>query len=111
MSSGRHPLTDDGVRLDATFDVEAGPLEIVFHHWARGKGTPGAINTQYADGLEVLLQRLGALGAHIERIEVDSSVGRRLPSDQRLVPLDYPVALRPATNIHELRLRITEGMR
>jgi hypothetical protein len=107
----RHPVAEDGTQLDATFEVEVGTMEIVFHHRARGRDDPAAVNRDYTAGLEVVLERLRSLAASIERIEVDSSVARRHPPADRVLALKFPIRLHADTDIHQLRVRITESAR
>jgi hypothetical protein len=106
-------VTDQGVVLDATFWVEAGDAgpEIVFLHRARGRNDPAAVNRDYMEGLELLLDRLRAVGARIDRIEVDSRVAHTRPADERVLPLRFPIALLRDTDIGSLRVRITEAQR
>ena len=86
-----HPYRGDGTAVDASFDVEAIPLfEIVYHHKAGGRGNPRAVNSDYHEGLELLLGRLALGGATILGISVDSSVALRLPPDERELDLPFP---------------------
>ena len=107
-----HPYRGDGTAVDATFDVEAIPLfEIVYHHKAGGRGNPRAVNSDYHEGLELLLGRLALGGATILGISVDSSVALRLPPDERELDLPFPLQVDASTVIHELRLDITRAQK
>ena len=107
-----HPYREDGTAVDATFDVEAVPIfEIIYHHKAGGRGDPRAVNSDYHEGLELLLTRLASTGATILGISVDSSIALRLPPDERELDLPFPLSLGPSTNIQDLRLDITRSQR
>lgn len=106
-------VSNGGRELDATFSVEgqAGAWELVFEARGGTRGTPGAVNTEYHTGLEVLLARLRQLGATIASVEVDSRDTQRkgLTREQRRLRLarqPYPFNLEPAMDLHELRLNI-----
>jgi hypothetical protein len=44
-------------------------------------------------------------------VSVDSTPARRLPPEERVVPLDYPIRLSPDTDLNRLRKDITNGQR
>ncbi len=98
-----HAIVDDGdVALDAKFDLEdfEGEPTIVLH--SRGADR----NSDYARGLELLLQRLGQAGVEIVRIAVESGGTRALPLAQRILHIegvDYPIELNKVDDVVELR--------
>src|SRR3954454_23673048 len=100
-----HPRRDDGTELDATFEVGVVPVfELVFHHKAGGRGSPRAVNSDYHEGLELLLSRLGSVGVSILSIEFDSSIARELEPGDRELDLPFPIRVGPATDVATLRL-------
>lgn len=107
-----HPARDDGTRLDATFEISSVPIfDLVFHHKAGGRASSRAINQDYHEALETLLSRLGALGATILGISVDSAIARELDQEERELALEFPIPLVSRTNAHELRLEITRAQK
>ena len=84
-SSGQDIVILDaaGVPMDAHFHIDGG--SIVFHSRGGTKGAPNATNTQYADGLRLVLDRLEASSLPISGIWVDSSRVQHLPLTDRLV--------------------------
>ena len=75
-----HPRKPDGEPVDVTFKLSTVPVyEVVFHHKAGKRGGPRAVNSDYHEGLELLLSRLCGVGASILGIAVDSGVARELP--------------------------------
>jgi hypothetical protein len=107
-----HPLSDDGVELDATFELSTVPVfDIVYHHKAGGRESPRSVNIDYNPGLELLLARLARLQLTILGISVDSSVARERSPAKRELALDFPIALRPDMNIYELRLKISRAQK
>jgi hypothetical protein len=99
--------------LDAEFDVEPidGGADVVLHARYGGRASARATNVDYFPALELLLRRLGAVRGVIERVTVDSSTALALPPEDRLVRLDYPIALREDTDFAGLRLALTRGQR
>ena len=112
-SSGpRKPRSEDGSELNATFEVSTVPVfEIVYHHKAGGTGRPRAVNTDYNEGLELLLTRLNALQMTILGISVDSTVARELEEADRELALDFPIRPHPTKDIHELRLDVSRAQK
>ncbi|WP_223749135.1 hypothetical protein [Myxococcus sp. XM-1-1-1] len=99
----RKVISADGVELDATFHVEPfeGKASVVFE--SSGGGTR---NTDYRQGLEVLLERLRNLGASL----VDAALASRdtvsLTPDERRLALRgraYPIVLGAESDIPALR--------
>ena len=110
--SDLHPYRQDGTALDATFDLEQVSLfEIVYYHKAGGRGDPRAVNSDYNEGLELLLERLASTGVSILGICVDSSVALRLPPEERELDLPFPLLLDATTDTHELRLDIARAQK
>jgi hypothetical protein len=112
MLTELHPLRADGSRVDATFAIEAVPVfEVVYQHKAGARNGPRAVNSDYHEGLELVLDRLADLDATILGITVDSGVALQLPPEDRELDLPFPIVLSDATDIHELRLQITRAQR
>lgn len=107
-----HPVRDDGTQVDATFELSSvAVFEVVFHHKAGGRDSPRSVNADYHEGLELLLERLAAVGTTILRIAVDSGVARDLPEPERELSLRFPVELNRAVDIGELRKDITRAQK
>lgn len=107
-----HPHRDGGGALDATFEVqECRVYSIVYHHKAGARGSEGAVNADYHEGLLMLLQRLAGKRAVILGIAVDSSVARKLPEAERRLDLAFPIDLVNVTDIRNLRLQITRAQK
>ncbi len=113
-TSGLHPISEGG-ELDATFSIEVshGDISLIFEARGGARGSTSARNTEYAAGLEVVLDRLKAENAAIRDILVDSSAVRELPAEERRLVLRgnrvYPIALGAENDIHELRLAISDA--
>ncbi len=75
-------VSDDGSPIDAHFGIESN--EVVFHSRGGTKGK-GAINSEYALGLSVLLARLKRASFAVERVWVDSSRVQGIPISQRTI--------------------------
>ncbi len=106
-------IADSGAPLDAEFDIEATPtgVEIVLHSRQGSANTLTRRNVDYFVALETLLGRLKTIDARILSVAVDSLVARRLPVRDRIIPLEYPIALASAKDLGAVRRRITEGQR
>jgi hypothetical protein len=109
-------VTEAGIELDADFSVTRGPrgLELTVESRGGARGAPNERNTQYDDGLRVLLARLGERGARITDALVTSSTSlRRYPAeDDRRLHLDggYPVRVADH-NPDDLRRAFGRAMR
>jgi len=104
-----HPLRDDGSTVDATFELAVMPVyEVVYHHKAGGQR---AINSDYHEGLELLLARIGQVGGAILGVSVDSGVAKDLAPADRELALTFPIEVDQRTDAHELRLQITRAVR
>jgi hypothetical protein len=117
-SSTRLPpmLADDGSRIDARFDVErtGDATSIVFHSRGGKRGTQAERNSQYKEGLALLLSRLRQAHLTILRIEVDSDQVRRrgmTPKQRTLAIPDYayPIAMKEVTDPLALARAIGTG--
>jgi len=103
----------DGAELDASYQVEAVSerLELIYHSRGGTGGTQQALNTQYAAGLEVLLQRLARAGGQLDDILLESSKTVGLPLEERRLKLrgdrHYPVELSAESDLGELRRAIS----
>src|SRR4051812_29208967 len=107
-----HPLRDDGTAVDATFEVHVvSVFDLVYHHKAGGRKSERAVNSDYHEGLELLLRRLAELHCSILGIAVDSSVARALPPEERELDLAYPIKLGERTDVARLRRRITKAQK
>lgn len=106
-------LDEDNKPLDAAFELERTPqgVDVVLQSKSGPSRSGPGRNIEYNAVLELLLRRFASAGATIRRVEVDSTVARRLPLDDRLIALPYPLALSPATDAGALRIQITEGQR
>jgi hypothetical protein len=97
----------DGSEVDATYRVERkdGQTSIVFEARGGTKGTSSAQNTEYGEGLRLLLEKLAAEGAVITDAAVESRATAELTLEERRLDLGepYPVAIGDA---EELRRRI-----
>lgn len=107
-----HPARPDGTEVDASFEL---------HDWGAGwdlialarggkKGTPAARNTEYAEGLELVISRLAALEARIIDALLDSETVNRLPRDDRRLQLPLPIQLRPSLESRPLALTIGQAL-
>lgn len=93
--------TDDGVELDAEFDIQEG-FPIVLTLESRGGGR----NNDYNPALELLLARLGRQRATIQEVLISSRDAVSKPWQDRIVTMDgkpYPIRLTPGTDAHALR--------
>lgn len=107
-----HPFANDGVALDATFELSTVPVfEIVYHHKAGGRESARSVNADYNQGLELLLARLAQLQLTILGIAVDSSVAQELDPANRELALNFPINLRANMNTYELRLNVSRAQK
>jgi superfamily II DNA or RNA helicase/HKD family nuclease/diadenosine tetraphosphate (Ap4A) HIT family hydrolase len=103
----------DGAELDASYQVEAvgGRIELIYHSRGGTGGTQQAVNTQYAAGLEVLLQRLAQADGRLDDILLDSSQAVRKPIAERRLSLrgdrSYPIELAAEPDFDDLRRAIS----
>src|SRR4051794_40992284 len=86
---------DRGVELDATFAVTRTGTGCVLTFESKGPGGPDGRNTQYNLGLELLIARLGALGATLDDARLASRTVRHEPEVERRLDLPnaYPIPL------------------
>ncbi len=102
----------DGAQISATFSVErvADSVSVVVEAKGGKKGTPAERNTDYSLGLELILERLGAMDARITNAEVDSETTRKLPSEKRRLKVEgesYPIEI---ANAKALRMKLGPAM-
>ncbi len=94
---------DEGSELDAHFTTERseGGYAVIVESRGGTGGTKAARNTQYGEGLALLLRRLAGLGATLERAELwtRSVSGERLELRGR----SYPIELASVDDIDRLR--------
>jgi hypothetical protein len=85
-----------GNELDASFRVEhrGEQLTVVIESRGGTRGSANERNTQYAQGLELILSRLGAMDVQIADALVESAATQQLPIEKRRLTLegeDYPL--------------------
>jgi superfamily II DNA or RNA helicase/diadenosine tetraphosphate (Ap4A) HIT family hydrolase len=115
----RHPVRADGTVVDATYRVETldGRVTVVIEARGGTRGTPGAVNAEYAEGLQLVLARLQAAGLALADAAVDTRTTAGLPLEQRRLnvvdrwPLviDDPVELQRRLGAAQERLGKPEG--
>lgn len=76
-------LDDGGELMDAHYDAEQGSL--VLHSRGGTKGSPKARNTQYAEALRLLLDRIHDSDLAISEVHVDSSRVQSIPLEERRI--------------------------
>lgn len=95
-----HPVDESGRAVRASFRLEGVDGQMTIYVGSRGGtiGTPSETNAEYNVGLQLLLDRLGRIGATIEDAVVDSTRVRTFPRAARRLPLgpgwEYPLQLR-----------------
>ncbi len=98
--------------MDATFELSsASVFRITYRFKAGGRESPRAVNSDYHEGLELLLARLSELGAVITDVRVDSSVARDLPVEARRLGLSFPLRIDRDSDVSALRLDITRAQK
>lgn len=106
------PITDAGNELDANFSVEDLPTGFNIVIESRGgsdHGPHASRNSEYSDGLRLLLERLGRRGASLEDLQVASSrVEQKPASERQIFPEGYsfPIQLDRIPDKEALRLAI-----
>ena len=106
------PITDAGNELDADFSVEDLPTGFNIVIESRGGSDHGphtSRNSEYSDGLRLLLERLGQRDASLEDIQVASSLAEQKPeSERQIFPEGYslPIQLDRIADKEALRLAI-----
>lgn len=106
------PTRDDGTPLGATFQLHpVGVFDVVYHHKSGRRGGERSVNPDYHEGLELLIRRLASVSASILSISLDSKVARKLPEDQRELPLDFPIPLSPSADPAGPRVLITRAQK
>lgn len=98
------PEGSTGEKLDASFDLDRDRDGWAINYHSRGgtKGSPSALNTQYTEGLQVLVRRLAHLEAELTLINVDSQPMHKLPPAQRRLSFRYPISLSQLSDIDAL---------
>jgi superfamily II DNA or RNA helicase/diadenosine tetraphosphate (Ap4A) HIT family hydrolase/SOS-response transcriptional repressor LexA len=96
----------DGAVLDASFRVErvGDAYTVVLESRGGTRGSAAERNTEYAQGLELLLERLGAGGLRIADILAESRETASLPAGARRVALEdrpYPIAIDDAARLRK----------
>lgn len=87
-----------GRELDATFVVErvGDALSVVIESRGGTRGSAAERNTDYNDGFDLVLERLGKAGMRIMDAIVDSRETSKLNVEQRRLPLTYPIVIEDA---------------
>jgi hypothetical protein len=90
--AAHRPLRDDGTEVDATFRVERVDDTVTVVVEARGgtRGTSDAVNTQYAEGLRVLLARLKEGGHSLADATLDTRATAELTLEERRLDVGEP---------------------
>ncbi len=111
--SGKLKVHDErGQPLDATFRVEqtGDTVSVVFFSRGGTKGSSEERNSQYTQGLEVLLARMGRLGLLLEEVLLDTGkVTDILSTDERRLEIEglaYPIELAETAEFGMLRRRL-----
>lgn len=89
---------DDGREIDATFRLEKvdDNLSLVFESKGGKRNTTASRNSDYNQGLTLLLERLAQHGATLKDAAIETQATRELPLDSRRLRLDnqsFPVDL------------------
>lgn len=101
------PVRPDGTTIDATFRLEEvdGRPTIVLEARGGTRGSSEARNTDYAEGLEFILERLARTGLTLADAAVDTRETAHLPLEARRLDLgSYPVTI---SDPAELRRRLS----
>lgn len=93
---------DGDTKIDAHFDIDGSA--IVFH--ARGGSGKQSVNTQYADGLRIVLERLKEARIQITDAKVDSRAVQALPVEKRRILPPQANSLDAETLLGELANRM-----
>ena len=90
--AAHRPLRDDGTEVDATFRVERVDDAVTVVVEARGgtRGTAEAVNTQYAEGLRLLLARLKEAGHSLADAALDTRATAGLSPEERRLDVGEP---------------------
>jgi superfamily II DNA or RNA helicase len=107
-SAPHHPRRADGTVVDATFRVEmlGGHPSIVFESRGGTRGTKQAQNTEYAEGLRLILERLAAAGFVLTDAALDTRETRDAPIEARRLDIGQPF---PVTIVDAEALRRALG--
>lgn len=95
--------SEDGAVVDAHYEIE--DSAIIYHSRGGTKGK-GAINTDYALGLSILLARLSDASIKIEQVWVDSSRVQNLPISERTILSTADSADSPEQILRKLSTRM-----
>ncbi|WP_149167759.1 hypothetical protein [Azospirillum brasilense] len=110
------PCDSRGVQLNAEFSLEPAEngFDLILESWSGRTDAPSARNPDYAKALELLLLRLGQIGAQLRNGVVDSKPMRRQPLESRQIILpehSYPIDLATQRSIEHLRLQIGRAVK
>jgi superfamily II DNA or RNA helicase/HKD family nuclease len=106
----------DGRPIDAAFVVESSdgrPTSVVIESSGGARGSSSARNLDYVAGLDLLLERLRAIGARVLDIHLDTAATRDLAlADRRLDPggHGFPLDLHGVSDLVELRKTLLRSM-
>lgn len=98
--------------LDCHFFVGTGPDGLFLVIEARGSNKGRPINRDYFPGFEAILRGLREYDVVLERVEIDSTVTRKMPVQGRRVDIEgyrYPIRLADLEDVLSLRLAITSA--
>lgn len=92
VAVAQKPRRADGTEVDATYRVELLEVKPTIVIEARGgtRGTPAALNTEYSEGLQLLLERLKKAQLTILDAAVETRDTRDLPIEVRRLDLGAP---------------------
>lgn len=99
-ASRAHVFQDDGTPLNATFSFEFrdGKTTILFYSRGGARGGPNERNSDYLVALEILIARLGAGGARLEQVLLETQREQRV--------LNVPAVDLRTADAHEVKARI-----
>lgn len=116
VGESRRPVRD-GIEIDATFVVETtggAPTSVVIESAGGAKGSKDARNIDYVTGLDVVLERMRAIGVGLADAYIDTRLTANLSvADRRLNPGDglrYPVDLSTVDNVEDVRRSLLQSM-
>jgi hypothetical protein len=94
----------DGTALDASFRLErvGDAVTVVFESRGGTRGTSAERNTDYGEGLRLIVERLGEAGLGLEDVLVESRDSSSLATEERRVTLagrPYPITIDDAEQL------------
>lgn len=106
-----HVFNETATRLNAIFSIEevGGRPNVVIYSRGGARGAANERNTDYGEGLELILARAGTLGMVVEDALVDSKVTSNLPPEKRRLSVPrrpYPIHIADSDDASSLRLAL-----